>query len=245
MIDVLLHLCNVETKNNWILITGAANGIGRATARQLCLQGYQVLALSRNEAKLHQLKAEAGENLYPIPFDLQSGNFSELTEVLKKLGVTSLKGIIHNAGVLVNKPFEEMQLSDLRDSYETNVFAPYLLTQSLLPLLKISTPSHVVMVSSVGGIQGSVKFPGLTAYSSSKGALCVLTECLALELANTGISVNCLALGAVQTEMLSQAFPGYNAPMQPVDMASMISWFIIEGNRFFNGKILPVANSTP
>ena len=236
----------METNNEHpILVTGASNGIGYATALHLCKAGKKVIALSRNTAKLEQLRQEAGPGCVPIRFDLRNDAPKDLLTTLENSGVKALRGVIHNAGFLVNKPFEDISEADLRDSYETNVFAPYRITQILLPLLKKGAPAHIVMVSSMGGVQGSAKFSGLSAYSSSKGALCILTECLALELKDSGISVNCLALGAVQTEMLAQAFPGYKAPLQPEEMAGMIQWFITEGDKFFNGKIIPVALSTP
>jgi NAD(P)-dependent dehydrogenase (short-subunit alcohol dehydrogenase family) len=97
----------------------------------------------------------------------------------------------------------------------------------------------------MGGVQGSAKFAGLSAYSSSKAALCTLTECLAEELKLENISVNCLALGAVQTEMLSKAFPGYRAPLSASEMAEFIVQFARSGHYYFNGKILPVSSTTP
>ncbi len=227
-----------------ILITGAANGIGYATTIALCKMGIPVIALSRNAQKLEQLKMEAGALCAVLVFDLQDDK-QKLKAALEAMQIKALSGIIHNAGILVNKPFSDINSTDLRSTYETNVFAPYEVTQALLPLLKAAGNAHIVHISSMGGVQGSAKFAGLSAYSSSKGALSILTECLALELTEHKIAVNCLALGAVKTEMLSQAFPGYQAPLQPNDMASMISWFVTEGNKFFNGKILPVALSTP
>ena len=94
-------------------------------------------------------------------------------------------------------------------------------------------------------LQGSAKFPGLTAYSSSKAAIAGLTECLAEELKDKNISVNCLAIGAVQTEMLEEAFPGYKAPLSPKQMAEYIFDFALKGHQYYNGKILPVSSSTP
>ena len=69
-------------------------------------------------------------------------------------------------------------------------------------------------ISSMGGVQGSSKFPGLSLYSAAKGAVCVFTESLSTEWVQRGIAVNALALGAVQTEMLDEAFPGFQAPVQ-------------------------------
>ena len=104
---------------------------------------------------------------------------------------------------------------------------------------------HVVTVSSMGGVQGSMKFPGLSAYSSSKGAVITLTELLAEEYKETGPSFNVLALGAVQTEMLEEAFPGYKAPVTALEMATYIKDFALTGQKLYNGKLLQVSNSTP
>jgi NAD(P)-dependent dehydrogenase (short-subunit alcohol dehydrogenase family) len=104
---------------------------------------------------------------------------------------------------------------------------------------------HVVSISSMGGVQGSVKFPGLSAYSSSKGAIITLTELLAEEYKETGPSFNVLALGSVQTEMLEEAFPGFKAPLSATEMAQYIMDFSLTGNKFYNGKILQVSSTTP
>ena len=231
---------------HYYLVTGASSGIGFATALALSHnKRNKVIAVARNASKLESLRKASEDKIEIIPFDLEKGNLSVLVGDLKKMGVNHLTGLIHNAGYLVSKKFEEISVSDLQKIYEVNVFAPFRLTQQLLPFLKQAKGAHVVNISSVGGIQGSVKFDGLSAYSSSKGALCILTECLANELRDERINVNCLALGAVQTEMLQQAFPGYEAPIKANEMGEFVAWFTQNGNKFFNGKILPVALSTP
>ena len=105
--------------------------------------------------------------------------------------------------------------------------------------------SHIVNISSMGGFQGSVKFPGLSAYSTSKAALCSFTELFAEEYKDSGIKMICLCLGAVQTEMLEEAFPGFKAPHSPEEMASFIYTFATTQGDFMNGKIIPVSQSTP
>ena len=115
--------------------------------------------------------------------------------------------------------------------------------QKVLPFL--NNESHVVTISSMGGVQGSMKFPGLSAYSSSKGAVITLTELLAEEFKEDGPSFNVLALGAVQTEMLEEAFPGYKAPLSAEEMAEYITNFSLTGHKYYNGKMLQVSNSTP
>jgi len=129
--------------------------------------------------------------------------------------------------------------------FEINVFAPITLIQTLLPLLQKGKQPHVVNIGSMGGFQGSTKFKGLSAYSSSKAALACYTECLAEELRDSHISFNCLALGTVQTDMLNQAFPGYKANLSPEEAGKYIADFALTGQKFFNGKVIPVNTSTP
>ena len=97
----------------------------------------------------------------------------------------------------------------------------------------------------MGGIQGSMKFAGLSAYSSSKGGVITLSELLAEEYKERGISFNVLALGAVQTEMLEEAFPGYQASLTAIEMANYIFDFTLKGNKYYNGKVLQVTTSNP
>ncbi len=230
----------------YYLVTGASSGIGYATALELSRDPEtKVIAIARSGNKLERLREASGQTITTLVFDLENGDMRALAEQLIRQGIPSLNGIIHNAGFLVNRPFADITKTELEQSYRINVFGPYLLTQALMPLLEKSGDAHIVHISSVGGVQGSVKFPGLSAYSSSKGALSVLTECLATEFSERPVRVNCLALGAVQTEMLAQAFPGYKAPLQSHEMAGFIAWFLRNGHHFFNGKILPVALSTP
>lgn len=232
-----------------VLITGASNGIGYHTALQLAVKHEcRIIALARSREKLEQLKTEirkqhAGAVVLSLCFDLSSGNFNLVTDFLRTNKIAVLDGLINNAGLLINKPFQELAENDWMSVYQVNVFGVVSLIKACLPVLEKSKQAHIVNISSNGGVQGTQKFSGLSAYSSSKGALSVLSECLAEEYKSKNISVNCLALGAVNTEMLQQAFPGYTAVMQPDQMAEYISWFCLYGHRFFNGKILPVTTS--
>lgn len=232
-----------------VLISGASNGIGYHTAVQLAVKHQcRVIALSRNHEKLEQLRTEvkkqkAEAQVLLLNFDLSSGNFNLVTDFLKTNRITALDGLINNAGLLINKPFAELTESDWMAVYRVNVVGVVNLIRECIPFLAKSKHAHIVNIGSNGGVQGTQKFSGLSAYSSSKGAVAVLSECLAEELKSKNIAVNCLALGAVNTEMLQQAFPGFAAAMQPETMADYISWFCLNGHRFFNGKILPVTLS--
>ena len=225
-----------------VIITGASRGIGFELAQQFIRAGHTVFCLTRN---LKPLEKIAHANLKSISTDLSSQESMDKAVQMIKSQVKHIDCIIHNAGALVNKSYEDISYSELEKVYKVNVFAPYYLTQQLLPVLGKENKSHIVNISSIGGFQGSIKFPGLSAYSSSKAAIVGLTECLAEELKDKNISVNCLAIGAVQTEMLAEAFPGYQAPLSPKQMAEYIFDFAVKGHVFYNGKILPVSSSTP
>lgn len=223
-----------------IIITGTSRGIGFALAKNFADAGHQVLALSRNTKTI---KAIAQKNITSIATDLSDENDLQKVVDFVKINWKKVDILIHNAGKLINKPFLELSSSDFSEVYKVNVFAVAALTQKMIPFLEKG--SHVVTISSMGGVQGSLKFPGLAAYSSSKGAVITLSELLAEEYKEAGIAFNVLALGAVQTEMLEEAFPGYQAPTSPEEMAHYIADFSLNGHRYYNGKILPVSSSNP
>jgi len=223
-----------------IIITGASRGIGFALATQLSKAGHQVLALSRN---IESLEKNKSANFHCLACDIAEESDLKSVDGFVKKHWKQVDILVHNAGRLINKPFAETTTADFLEVYKVNVFAVAELTRLLLPFLK--RQSHVVSISSMGGIQGSLKFPGLAAYSSSKGAVITLTELLAEEYKEHGISFNTLALGAVQTEMLAQAFPDYKAPITADEMARYIANFALTGHEFYNGKVLQVSASTP
>jgi len=228
-----------------ILITGASRGIGYDTVVALAKDpANKLIALSRNKEKLKKLtEAVAPNNLQILPLDLTNFDAVYLTSALSE--INSIDVLINNAGLLVNKPFTALDMADWKNIFDVNLFGVVRLIQVLLPKLRAADKAHILNISSMGGVQGSSKFPGLSAYSASKAAIINLTECLAEELKEDDIRVNCFALGAVQTEMLEDAFPGYKAPVTSEEMAAYISWFARNGHHFHNGKIIPVAVSTP
>jgi len=233
-----------------IVVTGASRGIGFELAKQFASNGnHNIFAISRNTERLNELKTvcireNVEAHLYPIPFDLTSNNHFE-GSIYKKIFelAPTIDILINNAGYLVNSKLDELSDEDLNQMIQVNFTAPAKLIKTLIPIMKSGT--HVVNIGSMGGFQGSVKFPGLSAYSATKAALASLTECLAEEYKESGISFNCLTLGAVNTEMLSQAFPEMSAPLNSDEMASFIVDFALNGNKYYNGKIIPVSTSTP
>lgn len=226
-----------------ILVTGAGRGIGEAIVRTLLQRsGITVIAASRN---LEAWKDEAHSNaaLELCEVDLLAED--AVQRVLERLGGRRLHGLVHNAGALRVTAMGSHRRADMEHVFATNVFVPLELSQALAPNLMGEPPGHIVHIGSMGGFQDAAKFPGLVAYSSSKAALACMAQCLAEEFSDRGIRSNCLALGAVDTAMLREAFPAYTAPISAEDMGRYVADFCLEGHKYFNGRVLPVAMSTP
>lgn len=223
-----------------VIITGTSRGIGFELAQLFADDGHNVLALSRNNKPILDL---SHPNISSFTCDIcNNANLDQLAHVISERW-ESVDILINNAGKLVNKPFLEISSPEFEEVYKVNVFGVAEITRKVIPMM--SRTGHVVTISSMGGVQGSMKFSGLSAYSSSKGAVITLTELWAEEFKTTGPSFNVLALGAVQTEMLEEAFPGYKAPITAMEMARYIMDFALTGNQFYNGKLLQVSSSTP
>lgn len=233
-----------------IIITGASSGIGFEAALELVSNPKnKVIALARSTDKLRKLHdiasslhVEGGE-LFPAQFDIVYDDYhsSLIPYIQSKFETVDI--LINNAGTLINKPFLDTSLEDFSTMFQTNYIGHVQMIRHIVPLM--THGGHIVNIGSMGGFQGSSKFAGLAAYSSSKGALATLTECLAEEFKDLDIQVNCLALGSAQTEMFEEAFPGVEAGTLAFEMGHYIADFALKGNKYYNGKVLPVANTTP
>ncbi|SKB77634.1 Short-chain dehydrogenase [Salegentibacter holothuriorum] len=223
-----------------IVITGTSRGMGYEMVKLFAEKGHKVLAISRNDKPVSDLNLEG---VTALSCDISKAEDLGRVSAFIDSEWKQVDVLINNAGALINKDFEKISAEEFQQIYSTNVFGVIGLTQKLLPFMK--KDAHVVNISTMGGVQGSVKFPGLSAYSSSKAAVITLTELLAEEYKEKGPSFNVLALGAVQTEMLEEAFPGLEVPLSAKDMAGYIMDFSLTGHKFYNGKLLQVSNSTP
>ncbi len=241
-----------------LVITGGSSGIGFEASLWSATEGHTVIVVSRNRTKLGWLETEAGKRgvrarMHLLPADISKQR--EVEDIGKEILARSatIDALINNAGRLINKPFGELRAEDWEEVYATNVFGAVAVSRVLLPGLirsreemdRGAAPGHIVNISSMGGVQGSTKFAGLSAYSSSKAAIIGVTECMAEELKTSGVHVNALALGSVQTEMFSAAFPGIGASTTPERMGEYVARFALEGMHLFNGKTIPVSASTP
>ncbi len=226
-----------------VIVSGASSGIGKELAIAFSKKGFDVLAIARSKDKLQNLKLDY-DKIQILSCDLSKDesrdSFESALSAWEKIDI-----IINNAGQLLNKPFLESTTNDFLDMFNVNVLSSVRLIQWSYSRLEKSDSAHIVNISSMGGFQGSSKFSGLSAYSSAKGALTILTECIASETNESDIRVNALALGAVDTLMLNRAFPGYKAPLSPSKMASYIAEFALSGGVYYHGKVLPVALGNP
>jgi short-subunit dehydrogenase len=229
-----------------IFITGASSGIGFETAIAFVKAGHTVYALSRNKKGLSTLKESCKQykgSLIALTFDLKEFKKEDLNAVIDNIPYIDV--LINNAGTLVNKPFLEITESELKQVTDINYFAVLKTIQVLYNKLLKSSAAHIVNIGSVGGVSRTVKFPGLSVYSSSKGALSILSECLAEEFKSINIKVNCLALGAVNTKMLKNAFPEYKANVSPSQIANYIMQFSLQSSSVLNGQTQIISLSTP
>ena len=231
-----------------VIITGASKGIGNALAKKFALEERITLyIISRAGEKLRLLREECLKMnpkavVVVIPADLTKIRSEVLLEYIEAKHIDIL---INNAGVLINKPFVKMEEKEIMSMVEMNFLVPVRIISHISSLIGGNSPTHIVNIGSMGGFQGSEKFPGLSIYSATKAALAILTECLAVEFSGKNVFFNCLALGSVQTEMFSEAFPEYKASKSPEEMADYIAEFSMNGYRYFNGKILPVSSTEP
>lgn len=226
--------------NKTIIVVGASRGIGKALVDLLAQNPeHQIYALSRDIKQLNT-NFKSFKNVICAEFDLENSVVQQLQTIFNT--EIQIDILINNAGWLINKNFDKISHAEFMKSYQINVIGVMETCQFFVSRMK---KSHIVNISSMGGFQGSMKFPGLAAYSSSKAALCNFTELFAEEFKSTDIRMNCLCIGAVQTEMLEEAFPGYKAQVSPVEMASYIADFALNKSTLMNGKIIPVSLSTP
>jgi len=181
------------------LITGASKGIGRATALESAKFGLDVIITGRNEKDLHQLETEicqSGQKCYNIAADLtKNSHIENLVTVLKKLN-RKISLLVHSAGVAKVGNVKDMTIEDWELNLKTNLTAPFVLTQKLLPLME--SKGHIIFINSVAGRQA---FPEWSSYSACKYGLKAFADSLRTEVASDGIKVTTIFPASVDTPM--------------------------------------------
>lgn len=217
-----------------VIITGAGKGIGFETTKNILNEFHdtKVIAISRNVVQLEKIESK---NLQIIKADL----VTQFEFVLSEIGNQKIDGLLNNAAVLIKKNIHQLTYKDFEDIYRINVFVPFNLSTRLSK--QFNKSAHIVNIGSMGGFENSIKFPEMLFYSSSKAALHCLSQCLSVEFKDLDIKVNCLSIGSAETEMVKIAFPSYTPPISGKSISKFISWFLFNGQIYFNGQIIPVA----
>jgi 3-oxoacyl-[acyl-carrier protein] reductase len=231
----------------YAIITGASRGIGAELVKKFTSDKICVFAISRNADRLNKLRQSLPDPQLCLPVSADLSDPLQIEKVVEQIKTKTqrIDYLVNNASILINQPLQDFSFRQIQDIYSHNVFSTIYLTEKILPFLGREATSHVINISSMGGFQGSVKFPGLSVYASTKAAVANLAEGWAAEWADKNIKVNSLALGAVQTEMLLEAFPDYAGGVKPEQMAGFIYDFATKAHQHINGKIIPVSISTP
>mgnify|MGYP006158730907 CR=1 FL=1 len=223
-----------------VLVTGGSKGIGKSVVEELIksdsINKVYITSRNRNNLKVTSSK------VITIELDYLRPDWN--IDLVKVIGEDTIHVLINNSGYLYNGSIKDTSFEEIDKMVSINYTGPFKLVQLLLDNLK-SGKAHIVNIGSMGGFQGSSKFPGLSLYSSSKAALANLSECWAEELKEFGIKSNCLALGAIDTEMLQEAFPRYKATISSSEIAVSIVDFALHYSRVINGKVIPLSENTP
>ena len=179
-----------------ILITGAARGIGLATAKLMLDRGWQVAMLDRDVDEL-AIASEGLEGAVPFICDVSIAEQVDATipAILQKFG--RLDAVVNNAGVAEFGPIEETSFAMWRRVMETNLDGVFLVSQSVIPALK-ETRGAIVNIASISGLRASTL---RVAYGTSKAAVIQLTRQQAAELGEYGIRANCVCPGPVRTKL--------------------------------------------
>ncbi len=192
-----------------IVVTGASTGIGRAAAAKAVAEGAHVFASVRKQADADSLKAEFGEAVTPLLFDVadEAAVNAGAAQVAAALGKRRLFGLVNNAGIAVPGPLLYLDTEELRRQFEINLFGVHNVTRAFAPLLgadpdREGQPGRIVMISSVGGQNGA---PFVGPYSSSKFALEGYSQSLRRELMLFGIDVIVIGPGAIATPIWDKA----------------------------------------
>jgi len=246
----------------YALITGSSRGIGRAIALQLANDGYNILLHCRqqlDEAKAVQSEIEAlGRKAYIFQADLTKENeveamFQAISNKTRKLDL-----LVNNAGFDYGYLFEDYALAQMREVLDIVLWAKVMVTKMALPLLKKSEKAQIINIASRMGREKTIKT--IAIYGPAMAGVMKFTQCMALELADYKIRVNCVAPGLTRTDLTERMFIRDEGSMEaaeqlwqelanknpskrvglPKDVANLVSFVASDNAEYINGEILSV-----
>lgn len=232
-------------KNRVIMVTGAGRGIGEAAAKAYAAHGATVLLLGKNEDNLNRVYDEVEAAGWPqpvvIPFNLETAlphQYDELAATIER-EFGRLDGLLHNASIVGPRtPIEQLSGDNFMRVMQVNVNAAFMLTSTLLPLLKLSEDASVIFTSSSVGRKGRAYWGG---YAVSKFATEGLMQVLADELDGSGsVRSNSINPGATRTDMRAKAYPGENPAVNPLPAEIMPIYLYLMGpdSKGINGQAM-------
>ncbi|MCM2303980.1 MAG: SDR family oxidoreductase [Elusimicrobia bacterium] len=199
-----------------VLITGGGSGIGAACAAEFLRRGRNVVVVGRRAGRLKAVKGALA-----LAGDVGDEGFARRAFAAARRRFGSVDVLVNNAAHLVKKSFVDTTAAEWDEVMRTNLRGPFLFSREFLRAAKPG--GAIVNIGSLGGIQGTEKFPGLSAYTVSKYGISGLTAALAVEARALGVAVFCAAPGAVDTAMLRKAAPGLKAGAVPADVALVVA----------------------
>ncbi|HLG78195.1 MAG TPA: SDR family NAD(P)-dependent oxidoreductase [Ktedonobacteraceae bacterium] len=222
-----------------VIITGAGRGVGRAAAQLFAGAGARVVLFSRTRSELDECAAlitSSGGHALPISGDVADEEqvrslFQRVHEVYGRVDV-----LINSAGIVAVRPFVDMDIETWDRVIAVNLRGTFLCCHEAFRIMAAQRQGVIINISSLSGVKGVEKFPGLSAYNVSKAGVAGLTEILAVEGKAHNIRVCAVSPGAVDTEMLRQAAPHLKAGMTPTDLAEILLFLADDSGRMFSGS---------
>ncbi len=233
----------MSIKDQVAIITGAGRGVGRATALRFAREGARVVLFSRTPTPLNDVASELGSHGYPFLSIVGDVSREEdvqalFQEVMHTFGRVDM--LVNCAGVVAVRPFIEMDASTWDHVLGVNLRGTFLCCREAFRIMASQRSGVIVNLSSLSGVKGVEKFPGLSAYNVSKAGVASLTEILAVEGKPYNIRVCAVSPGAVDTEMLKQAAPHLQAGMTPEDLAEILLFMVDESGKKLSGTNLEI-----
>ena len=226
------------------IVTGGGRGIGRATAELLASAGAYVTICARSQEQLAEVTAGTPE------IDALAGDVSDEAFVERLVGETvarhgRLDILVNNAAILGRRPFLELEPSLWDEVMAVNLRGAYLCCRAAFRQMAQQQPAggSIVNISSLSGVRGPEKFPGLAAYNVSKAGILALSDILAVEGKSHGIRVNAVSPGAVETAMLREAGHGLRALATPDDVARTIAFLVSDLSRPATGANVEILSN--